>query len=85
MVHTLTIFLTSCFSVMIGVTFPDKKEAAFANLHMFQALGFTISYLYSYAICQDTKLHIVAAMLVVTMATVTIVEWRKRRNRRNNI
>ncbi|KAJ8312090.1 hypothetical protein KUTeg_009463 [Tegillarca granosa] len=65
---------------LVGSTFADQQEPAFSNLRMFQALGFTVGYLYSNFLCESIKLYIVAGVLLLSMLLVGIVEIRIRRS-----
>ncbi|XP_062569224.1 protein unc-93 homolog A-like [Saccostrea cucullata] len=67
-------------AALVGLAFSDKQEPAFSNLRMFQALGFTIGYLYSNHLCEYLKLYIAGGELVLSMILVFIVEFRLRRN-----
>ncbi|XP_061188403.1 protein unc-93 homolog A-like [Saccostrea echinata] len=67
-------------AALVGLAFSDKQEPAFSNLRMFQALGFTIGYLYSNHLCEYLKLYIAGGELVLSMILVFIVEIRLRRN-----
>lgn len=65
---------------MVGLAFSDKQEPAFSNLRMFQALGFTVGYLYSNHMCEYRKLYIAGGELILSMILVMVVEFRLKRN-----
>ncbi|XP_070196703.1 uncharacterized protein [Littorina saxatilis] len=66
---------------LIGSIFRDQQEASFANLRMFQALGFTIAYLYSGHLCVAVKLYIALVMVVLSFCLVVVVEMRVRKKK----
>ncbi|XP_060069463.1 UNC93-like protein [Ylistrum balloti] len=66
-------------SALIGYAFPENPEAAFANLRMFEALGFSVAYLYSNSLCVNVKLYMVGGLLLVSVILVTFVEIRLRK------
>lgn len=47
---------------------------------MWESLGFVIAFAYSNFICLSIKLYIVLAMLILTMITYLIVEYRHHKN-----
>ncbi|XP_063396359.1 protein unc-93 homolog A-like [Mytilus trossulus] len=63
---------------LVGSAFTEDQEPAFANLRLFQALGFTVGYLYNVHLCEYIKLYIAAGTLIVSMIFVAIVEIRIR-------
>lgn len=65
---------------MVGLAFSDKQEPAFSNLRMFQALGFTVGYLYSNHMCEYKKLYIAGGELIFSMILVMAVEFRLKRD-----
>lgn len=65
---------------MVGLAFSDKQEPAFSNLRMFQALGFTVGYLYSNHMCENKKLYIAGGELIFSMILVMAVEFRLKRD-----
>ncbi|KAK3084007.1 hypothetical protein FSP39_006661 [Pinctada imbricata] len=65
-------------AALVGSAFVENQEPAFSNLRMFQALGFTVGYLYSNHLCESIKMYIVAGELIVSMLLVAIVEIRLR-------
>jgi hypothetical protein len=71
-------------AALVGLAFSDKQEPAFSNLRMFQALGFTIGYLYSNHLCEYIKLYIAGGQLIFSMILVLIVEFRLKRNAPHN-
>lgn len=68
---------------MVGLAFSDKQEPAFSNLRMFQALGFTVGYLYSNHMCEYKKLYIAGGELIFSMILVMAVEFRLKREAPN--
>mgnify|MGYP003692096695 CR=1 FL=1 len=77
---------SSCYLIvaLVGLAFSDKQEPAFSNLRMFQALGFTVGYLYSNHLCEYLKLYIAGGQLVLSMILVFVVEFRLKRNAPKN-
>ena len=69
-------FLSSVFAALFGVLFPDKQEAAFASYRMLQAVGFSVAFGYSYFLCVQTKLSIMAGVLLVSLLLYSIIEFR---------
>ncbi|XP_034555728.1 protein unc-93 homolog A isoform X2 [Notolabrus celidotus] len=65
---------------LYGVLFPRDKEAAFANYRMWESLGFVIAFAYSTFLCLEYKLYILLAVLVLTMITYPIVEYKEYKN-----
>lgn len=47
---------------------------------MWESLGFVIAFAYSNFICLSIKLYIVLSMLILTMITYLIVEYRHHKN-----
>ncbi|KAE8286552.1 Protein unc-93-like protein A [Larimichthys crocea] len=66
-------------NALYGVLFPREKEAAFANYRMWESLGFVIAFAYSTFLCLEYKLYILLAVLVLTVITYPIVEYRDTR------
>lgn len=69
-----------CPAALYGVLFPQEKEAAFANYRMWESLGFVIAFAYSTFLCLEYKLYILLAVLLVTVITYPIVEYREYKN-----
>ena len=67
-------------TALVGYSFPDNQEPAYANLRLWEALGFMIPYLYSNSLCVDIKLYIVGGWLIVSVIMVMIVEYRLSRS-----
>lgn len=59
---------------MIGAIFSTNQEPAYANLRLFQAMGFTMAYMYSNFLCEYIKIYIAAAFVLVAIALQTVVE-----------
>ena len=70
--------LKTCFliSALFGVLFVDKQEAAFASYRMFYATGCAIAFGYSYFLCVETKVYILAAMLTVSLVMYSVIEMK---------
>ncbi|XP_069866450.1 protein unc-93 homolog A isoform X2 [Dipodomys merriami] len=66
-------------NALYGVLFEKKKEAAFANYRLWEALGFVIAFGYSSFLCVSTKLYILAGVLSVAMLAYGVVEFRESR------
>ncbi|XP_012879999.1 PREDICTED: protein unc-93 homolog A isoform X1 [Dipodomys ordii] len=64
-------------NALYGVLFEKKKEAAFANYRLWEALGFVIAFGYSSFLCVSTKLYILAGVLSVAMLAYGVVEFRE--------
>lgn len=73
-------FLFCLFSALIGSVFSNNQEPAYANLRMFQALGFTLAYMYSKFLCEFIKLYIAAGFVVGAVILQTVVEIRVKRS-----
>ncbi|XP_033748453.1 protein unc-93 homolog A-like [Pecten maximus] len=66
-------------ATLVGVAFKDKQEPAFANLRLFQAMGFTVAYLYSIHLCEYIKLYLAAGFVTLSVVLVAVVEIRLRK------
>ncbi|CAH7305860.1 Unc93a [Phodopus roborovskii] len=62
-----------------GILFESKKEAAFANYRLGEALGFLTSFVYSSFLCVSTKLYILLGMLSTTITAYGTVEYMESR------
>ena len=56
--------------------FAEKQEAGFASYRMFQAVGFAISFGYSYYLCVSTKVYIMTAVLLISLLLYSVIEVR---------
>ncbi|GFO34077.1 unc-93-like protein a [Plakobranchus ocellatus] len=61
---------------LFGVLFSHKQEAAFASYRMFHAGGCAVAFGYSYFLCVQTKVFILAGGLVISLAMYTIIEMK---------
>ncbi|GFR97775.1 Unc-93-like protein A [Elysia marginata] len=61
---------------LFGILFSHKQEAAFASYRMFHAGGCAVAFGYSYFLCVQTKVYILAGSLVVSLALYTIIEMK---------
>ncbi|KAK3595784.1 hypothetical protein CHS0354_025421 [Potamilus streckersoni] len=66
---------------LIGSIFSDQQEPAYANLRMWQALGFTVAYMYSNFLCESDKLYIIASVLVLSVILLNVVELRVKKGK----
>ncbi|XP_075815426.1 protein unc-93 homolog A [Microtus pennsylvanicus] len=66
-------------NALYGVLFEKKKEAAFANYRLGEALGFVIAFGYSSFLCVRTKLYILLGILSLTITTYGTVEYLESR------
>ncbi|KAM4865795.1 protein unc-93 homolog A isoform 2-T2 [Thomomys bottae] len=66
-------------NALYGVLFEKKKEAAFANYRLWEALGFVIAFGYSSFLCVSTKLYILLGTLTVAMLAYGLVEYQESR------
>ncbi|CAO2628821.1 Protein unc-93 homolog A [Lemmus lemmus] len=62
-------------NALYGVLFEQKKEAAFANYRLGEALGFVIAFGYSSFLCVSTKLYILLGILSLTITAYGTVEY----------
>lgn len=65
-----------CFSALFGILFVDKQEAAFASYRMFYATGCAISFGYSFFLCVQTKVYILAGMLTLALLMYSVIEMK---------
>ncbi|KAL3858373.1 hypothetical protein ACJMK2_012964 [Sinanodonta woodiana] len=61
---------------LFGVLFQDKQEAAFASYRMFFSTGCAVSFGYSYFLCVETKVYILAAMLALALLLYSVIEMK---------
>ncbi|XP_050408372.1 protein unc-93 homolog A [Patella vulgata] len=61
---------------LFGVLFTHKQEAAFASYRMFHATGCAIAFGYSYFLCVETKVYILAAVLALALALYSVIEMK---------
>ncbi|KAK7806865.1 hypothetical protein U0070_026757 [Myodes glareolus] len=66
-------------NALYGVLFEEKKEAAFANYRLGEALGFVIAFGYSSFLCVRTKLYILLSILSLTITAYGAVEYLESR------
>ncbi|XP_074641990.1 protein unc-93 homolog A-like [Tubulanus polymorphus] len=61
---------------LIGLMFPTKAEAAFANYRLFQNLGLAITFGYGRFMCVWQKLYVGIGVMTLGMILLLVVEWR---------
>ncbi|KAH3884959.1 protein unc-93 homolog A-like [Dreissena polymorpha] len=61
---------------LFGVLFVDKQEAAFASYRMFYATGCAVSFGYSFFLCVQTKVYILAGMLGMSLLMYMVIEMK---------
>ncbi|XP_070561131.1 protein unc-93 homolog A-like [Ptychodera flava] len=61
-----------CF---IGLFYPDKPSAAFANFHMWSAVGSCVSFAMSLMFCVSTKLYVIFCFQLIALALYAVVEY----------
>ncbi|KAL8562046.1 hypothetical protein ACOMHN_031817 [Nucella lapillus] len=61
---------------LFGVLFSHKQEAAFASYRMFHATGCAMAFGYSYFLCVETKVYILAAALTLALSLYTVIEMK---------
>ncbi|XP_049991983.1 protein unc-93 homolog A isoform X2 [Alexandromys fortis] len=66
-------------NALYGVLFEKKKEAAFANYRLGEALGFVIAFGYSSFLCVRTKLYILLGILSLTITAYGTAEYLESR------
>lgn len=76
--------ILSLFSVLftiglMGIIFPEKFEEAYAGLRIAQGLGPAIAFGYSSEFCMETKIHIMIALCIVSLALYLLMEALLRR------
>ena len=76
----VSVSFSNSVSALIGSVFSNNQEPAYANLRMFQALGFTIAYVYSKFLCEYIKLYIAAGFVVMAVILQSVVEIRVKRS-----
>jgi len=69
-------------NIIMAAVFPDKYEEAFAGLRVAQGLGAAVSFGYSNSVCMMSKIYIMVASCVVSVASYVLMEWRVRRRAR---
>lgn len=72
------------FPGTLPILFSDKKEPAFANLHFWQAIAFTLFFLTANYICIFTKLVICLSFLTFSVVLYGVLQNRVRRERRRS-
>jgi len=65
-----------CVAALFGVLFVDKQEAAFACYRMLYATGCAVSFGYSFFLCVQTKVYILAGMLFIALCMYSIIEMK---------
>ncbi|XP_063044373.1 protein unc-93 homolog A-like [Engraulis encrasicolus] len=64
-----------------GVLFPDHKEAAFANIRLWESAGFLLAFGYSSHLCLSTKTYLLLSALGLSLLTYPLLELLVRRGR----
>ena len=67
------------FPDLMGVVFPDKFEEAFAGLRVAQGLGSAIGFGYSSSLCMASKIYIMIAACIISVACYLFMEFFIRR------
>ncbi|XP_031360388.2 protein unc-93 homolog A [Lonchura striata] len=62
-------------NALYGILFEKNKEAAFANYHLWESVGFVIAFAYSTKFQVYIKTYIVLSVLVLSMVTYGAVEY----------
>ena len=68
----------SCFTAFYGCVFLRRKEPAFSNYHLWEAVGFVVAFAYSGFLCTYIKICVLLGMLCLGMMGYFIVECRRR-------
>ncbi|XP_070561128.1 protein unc-93 homolog A-like [Ptychodera flava] len=58
----------------IGLLYPDKPSAAFANFHLWNAVGSSVSFAMSLMFCVSTKLYLLFCFQLIALALYAVVE-----------
>ncbi|XP_012557670.2 UNC93-like protein isoform X1 [Hydra vulgaris] len=67
-------------NAIYAIYFSNKQGAAFSIFRLFQSSGFTIAFVYGNILCVSTKIYILMAFLVVSIAMYSIVEFKYQKN-----
>ena len=62
---------------MYGVLFPNKQEAGFSNIRLWESVGFTVAFAYSNFLCVWVKLAVLATVLVFGVGFYYIIEMKE--------
>lgn len=65
-----------CLTALFGVLFIDKQEAAFSCYRMLYATGCAIAFGYSYFLCVQTKVIVLAGVLVLALVMYCVIEMK---------
>ncbi|XP_013382519.1 protein unc-93 homolog A isoform X3 [Lingula anatina] len=63
---------------LLGIHFSHNQRPAFANYHLWQGVGFTVSFAYGNLLCVATKIYICMTMLVLSLLLYYVVEIKTR-------
>ena len=66
------------FLAFYGCVFLRRKEAAFSNYCLWEALGMAVAFAYSGFLCTHVKICVLIGMLLLGMLGYFIVECRRR-------
>ncbi|XP_070561130.1 protein unc-93 homolog A-like [Ptychodera flava] len=69
--HILIIVQLKAF---LGLFYPDNPSAAFANFHLWSAVGTCVSFAMSLMFCVSTKLYILIGFQLIALALYAVVE-----------
>ncbi|XP_005113027.3 protein unc-93 homolog A [Aplysia californica] len=61
---------------LFGVLFSHKPEAAFSSYRMFHACGCAMAFGYSYFLCVETKVYILAGSLSLALTMYGVIEMK---------
>ncbi|XP_053568197.1 protein unc-93 homolog A-like [Bombina bombina] len=62
-------------SSLYGILFEKNKEAAFANVCLWESIGFVIAFGYSTFLCVSVKLYILLSVIVIAIILYAVVEY----------
>lgn len=69
---------------LYGVIFNDNKEPAFANLRLWQSLGYAFAFAAAIFMCVGSKLYLIISILILGTAGYIIVEIKERKRLSNS-
>ena len=67
---------------MCGLLFPHRREAAFANLRMYESVGFTLAAAYAQFLCMGVKIHVTGGALLLSVIGYFVMESLAEREKR---
>lgn len=65
------------------MVFNDNKEPAFANLRLWQSLGFAFAFASTTVMCVSIKLYIIIVLLIIGTVGYVIIEIKERKKPAN--